>query len=58
MNRFRTRIAALKNETCPFWSPGVNSIRTVFTYRTLPSCRLASPFEITSGNIGMTFCGR
>ena len=51
-------MAPLKNETCPFCNPGVNSIRTVLTYRTFPSWRLASPFEITSGNIGMTCWGR
>ena len=58
MNRLRLRIAPLANRTCPFCKPGVNSIWTVFTYRTLPSCSDASPLEITSGNIGMTFCGR
>ena len=58
MKRLRFLIAPLAKLTCPFCAPGVNSIRTVLTYRTLPSCSDAKPLEITSGNIGMTFCGR
>jgi hypothetical protein len=51
-------IAPLAKRTCPFCKFGVNSICTVFTNRTLPACSDANPFEITSGNIGITFCGR
>ena len=43
-NRRRLRIAPLANRADTGSPAGVNSISTVLTYRTLPSCRLASPF--------------